>query len=360
MMMLTITATLFGLFGASAAIVGVTQIVSDPRRIAAYAYALLGGGAALLSAGLLLYVHADQQLLLVIAAIIALIALVFGNLIGYPLLVGVLLWAGVTTLHRESRSLANMLSLLAGIGLLFLPTTLGLFEPAPVARDDVAYYLQYSLHLALVLLITYLACCFAAFAVASLAYRWRKPHRAAEAIIVLGSGLVNGKVPPLLAGRLKRGITAMREDNGKPIMITSGGQGDHEPRSEGAAMRDYVIEQGIDADRVVAEEYSTTTEENLMFSQKLLSAPTAPVTVVTSSYHVFRAALLTRSLKLNAHVVGAPTARYYLPGAVIREFAAVMRDYLRIHLVAVIGIVILTMAFTTWILPASVSPATGL
>lgn len=357
---LTVATALFGILGAFAAVFGTARIIADPRRIAAYAYAIFGTGAALLSAGLLLYVHADQRLLLVITAIAAIVVLAFGNLIGYPLLVGFLLWAGVTTLHRESRSLANMLSLLAGIGLLFLPATLGLFEPAQVARADTAYYLQYSIHLGLVLLVTYLACCFAALAVASLAYRWRKPHRAAEAIIILGSGLVNGSVPPLLAGRLNRGIKAMREDDGNPIMITSGGHGDDEPRAEGAAMRDYVIEQGVDPDRVIAEEHSTTTQENLIFSQRLLSTPTAPVTVVTSSYHVFRAALLTRNLKLDAHVVGAPTARYYLPGAVIREFAAVMRDHLRVHLVAALVIIVLTLVFTAWIVPAVVLPSPGL
>jgi len=82
--------------------------------------------------------------------------------------------------------------------------------------------------------------------------------------------------------------------------------------------------------------------------------------VVTSSYHVFRAALLTRNLKLDAHVVGAPTARYYLPGAVIREFAAVMRDHLRIHLVAALVTIVLTLVFTAWIVPAVVLPSSGL
>src|SRR5690625_6766533 len=116
---LTVAAALFGFLVACASFFGIVHIIADPRRIAAYAYAIFGAGASLLGAGLLLYVHADQRLLLVITAITALVVLAFGNLIGYPLLVGFLLWAGVTTLHRESRSLANMLILLSAIGLLF-------------------------------------------------------------------------------------------------------------------------------------------------------------------------------------------------------------------------------------------------
>lgn len=305
-----------------------------------------------LAIGLILFVEVDQPIPFTIIAGVALLVLVVGNLIGYPLLVVFLIWAGVTTLRRESRSLANMLALLMGIGLVFLPATLRWLAPPEVVRTDVVYSLQYGLHLGAILLITYVSCCFGAFAVASLAYRWRKPRQVSEAVIVLESGLVNGKVSPLLAGRIRRGIAATQDREVSPMLITSGGQGADEPRSEGAAMRQYAIDQGVPPARVVAEERSATTQENLLFSRELLADPNAPITVVTSSYHVFRAALLTRALGLRAHVVGAPTAWYYLPGAFIREFIAVMRDDLRIHVLAISGIVMLTIAFTAWIVPA--------
>lgn len=350
---------LLGLLGLAAAVLGIQRIIADPRRIAAYGYTVIGAGIALLSAGTLLYVHADSPGLLLGTGVALMLLLILGTLFGYPLLVVFLLWAGITTLRRESRSLANMLALVAGIGLLLLPTTLALIEPDDIVREDLAYYLQYGIHTAVFLLIVYIAMCFAAFAIASWAYKWRQPKRPAEAVIVLGSGLINGKVPPLLAGRLKRGMKTANDDAGTPVIITSGGQGHDEPVAEGIAMRDYVIESGFPADRVIAEDQSTTTEENLKFSRKLLSSPDAPVTVVTSSYHVFRAALLTRELGLRAHVVGAPTAWYYLPGAFIREFVAIMRDHLKVHVMAVAGILVLTIAFTAVIVPAMVIPEGG-
>lgn len=353
----TVLAVALGVLGAVSAAVAITRIVRDPRRISAYAYSIVGLGAAVLSLGLVLYIEADQPMVLIITGITAIGVLLLGNLIGYPALIGFLLWAGITTVRREARSLSNMLSLVAGVGLLLLPATLAFLEPDAVARDDLAYHLQFGIHLGLLLLVTYITCCFGIFIVASVAYRLRKPRTGAEAIIVLGSGLVNGKVPPLLASRLQRGIKAQQRDTGRPVIITSGGQGDDEPRAEGAAMRDYLIEQGMDPELVVAEEQSTSTEENLTFAQQMLPDSTAPVTVVTSNYHVFRAALLTRALGLRAQVVGASTVWYYLPGAIIREFAAVMRDHIRIHVIAVAAIIVLTMAFTHWIVPALVLPA---
>lgn len=353
---LTLLTVAIGILGLIAAIVGITRIVRDPRRIAAYAYGIAGFGVALLSLGLVLYLEADHPLLLVITAVIAGGVLLLGNLIGYPLLVGFLLWAGITTVRRESRSLSNMLALVAGIGLLFLPTTLGLFEPAETPSDDLVYHLQYGTHLALVLIVAYIACCFGVFAIASVAYHFRKHRSGSAAIIILGAGLVNGKVAPLLAARLKRGIRAQQDDTGRPVIITSGGKGEDEPRSEGSAMRQYVVDQGVDPELVLAEEESTSTEENLTYSQQLLPDTSAPVTVVTSSYHVFRAALLTRALGMQAQVLGAPTAWYFLPGAVIREFVAILRDQLRIHLIVIAVIVVLSVAFTLWIVPATVIP----
>src|SRR5699024_2915363 len=223
--------------------------------------------------------------------------------------------AGITNVRRESRSLANLLALLAGIGLLLLPGTLDFLAPTGEVRNDLVYHLQYGLHLGLLLLVTYVSFCFGAFAIASVAYRLRKVRNGASAITLLGSGLVHGEVTASLPGRLQRGIKAHRDDTSHPMIITSGGKGDDEPRSEGAAMRDYLLDHGMEPDLVVAEEASRTTAENLINSRQLLPDPTALVTVVTSSYHVFRAALLTRGLGLNAQVIGAPTAWYYLPGA---------------------------------------------
>uniref|UniRef100_UPI0038995E04 YdcF family protein n=1 Tax=Ornithinimicrobium avium TaxID=2283195 RepID=UPI0038995E04 len=48
------------------------------------------------------------------------------------------------------------------------------------------------------------------------------------------------------------------------------------------------------------------------------------VVVVTNDYHAFRAAIITREQGLLAQVVGAPTARYFLPSAVLREFVGVL------------------------------------
>lgn len=338
------------ILGVALLIAGVMGLIRDGRRIATPVYLAMGVGLTSIGTGLLLNNLGHPTPLIVVLVVLASI-IIFGNIIGYPALVIFLLYSGVTIWRKESRTLGNALALIAGIGLFFLPSTMQMLAPSDVVSTDIAYMFRYAVHLAVMLIVFYFGFSFAAFIAASLLYRWRPIRTEPEAIIVLGSGLIGGKVPPLLAARLDRGIAVHRDFNDAPVIIPSGGQGSDEPRPEGMAMREYLLDNGISRDKVVAETESRNTEENLRFSRKLLSSPTAPVVVATSSYHIFRAALLTRALEMRAHVVGAPTKWYYFPSALLREFIGVIRDRLWFTVLAIIVLIILAISFTAIIVP---------
>src|SRR6266699_5139260 len=158
--------------------------------------------------------------------------------------------------------------------------------------------------------------------------------RRADFVVVLGSGLTGGdRVPPLLASRLERGRqvyqTLARRRKTSPLLIVSGGKGNDERISEAEAMARYLIERGVPENHVVREDRSRTTEENLTFSQAIMerSRPGYRCIIVTSNYHVFRAAIVARRLGVSGQVTGARTAGYYWPSAMLREFAAVFLSY---------------------------------
>ena len=54
----------------------------------------------------------------------------------------------------------------------------------------------------------------------------------------------------------------------------SGGQGPDEDRTEASVMHDYLEQHGIDATRIIIEDQSTSTYENLVFSKELLPKET--------------------------------------------------------------------------------------
>ena len=113
-----------------------------------------------------------------------------------------------------------------------------------------------------------------------------------KAVIVLGAGLRRDKPSTLLRFRLDKAYeyAAAHPD---VLVITSGGQGRDEWVPEGQAMRDYLIEKGLDPQRVVAENASTSTEENFAFSLELLKAhgfdENTPIVCVTNAFHCYRA-----------------------------------------------------------------------
>ncbi|WP_156887622.1 YdcF family protein [Propionicicella superfundia] len=238
----------------------------------------------------------------------------------------VLVLNGLTMVRKEGRHLANLLSLLLGIAILGY-VGLGIAS-VMLSLSQVFLFL-----LLLGLPVGYLSFGFVAYLGYSQLYqactkRWGRP---VEAIVVLGSGLVGGRVPPLLASRLDRGRAVLeraRLAGRDPLMITSGGKGDDETRAEAHAMSEYLVEHGVDPDRIAEEDRSRTTEENLANTARVLAARliTGRVAVVTNSFHAFRAALLMRRVGIPGYSLGSATAGYYWPSATIREYVAILRD----------------------------------
>jgi uncharacterized SAM-binding protein YcdF (DUF218 family) len=155
---------------------------------------------------------------------------------------------------------------------------------------------------------------------------------------VLGAGLMGGRrVSPLLASRLERGRSVYESLDGTtgPLLIVSGGKGSDERLSEAEAMSNYLVERGFPVDRILKEDQSRTTEENLLFSGALmreLRPEGYRCVVVTNDFHSYRAALIARDLGVPAQVAGSPTAAYFLPSATIREFIAVFVRYWKVNL----------------------------
>ena len=229
---------------------------------------------------------------------------------------------GITMLRKEGARPANLLPLLAGLAIL---TVVGL----AVAAERV-HSVKLSLFSAdAVLVFGYVSFLFVSYAIYGFLYGRLALYRRADFVIVLGSGLIDGgRVPPLLASRLERGravhMRLARRRGADPVLIVSGGKGSDERVSEAEAMGRYLIERGFPADRLVLEDRSTSTEENIAFSQAIMDRerPGARCVIVTSSYHALRAGVIARHAGVRGQVASAPTARYYRPSAMLREFAA--------------------------------------
>lgn len=164
-----------------------------------------------------------------------------------------------------------------------------------------------------------------------------KKSREADYIIVLGSGIIGKKVTPLLAARIEKGIRLLQY-NPNAMMIMSGGQGVGEDIPESEAMAAYAIDKGVDTKRILLEQKSVSTEQNLLFSRNLIEKETPKIIIVTTAYHVFRALILARKQGMRCVGFGSKTKWYFTLNALIREFMGYLSLTWKKH-ICVIGVV---------------------
>ncbi|WP_031464809.1 YdcF family protein [Sciscionella sediminilitoris] len=252
---------------------------------------------------------------------LALVTAFFGAVLLLVLVLPVaLVINGVTMLRREGRRPANLLSLLAGLGMFALYAAFWL-----TARIDVDW--PRVVLGAIVLVSCYLAFLFVTFLLYSVVYSRTARRRKFDAVVVLGSGLIGERVPPLLASRLDQAVRIYQHAETAPVLVVSGGQGGDEAVSEAEAMAGYLVTKGIPEKDIELEDQARTTEENLRYSRAILDAREPRpkrIAAVTNNFHVLRTALLSRRIGVRLDVLGSPTAFYFLPSAFLREFVAIV------------------------------------
>lgn len=137
------------------------------------------------------------------------------------------------------------------------------------------------------------------------------PNPEADYLIVLGAK-VNGTEPSYaLYDRLSAALDYLNAcPNAKAVV--SGGQGADEGVSEAQAMFTWLTAHGVDADRILLEDQSETTRENLTNSFAVIAADGGDVTegvaIVTSEYHLYRAKLMAEALGARPIGVAAKTS----------------------------------------------------
>jgi uncharacterized SAM-binding protein YcdF (DUF218 family) len=151
-------------------------------------------------------------------------------------------------------------------------------------------------------------------------------------IIVLGAQMRQSGPSIILKERLDTAATYLQE-NPDTRCIVSGGQGYNEPCSEAQGMYEYLVSCGIDGDRILLEDQSTNTLENIRFSKSILDADCngeyKNVGILTNNFHVYRATHIARKQGLHDVCgIAAPSHPLYLPNNTLRECIGVLKDTL--------------------------------
>jgi len=145
-------------------------------------------------------------------------------------------------------------------------------------------------------------------------------------LIVLGAQVKEKGPSAALKFRLDTAYDYLVE-NEDTLCIVSGGQGANEPHSEAQGMYDYLLGKGIAKERLIMEDRSTDTSENIAFSSVFLDMEKDHVGIVTNNFHVFRGVHLAKHQGIrNVCGIAAPSNIYFQLNNMVREFFGILKD----------------------------------
>ena len=269
--------------------------------------------------------------------------------------------SNLVLLKHEGFTWRNMLGAMLGIFVCFstiLPMILydavdhtGITE---LHRENSAlrYIMDYAEY-SILACIAYLECILVGMIILGIKAARHIPAFSKDYILILGCKVgSDGRPTKLLQSRADRAVefaAMQKEKTGKElIFVPSGGKGDDEVISEAECIKNYLLACGIPESRILTEDKSASTEQNLRYSCKLIAEqnPDAEIALSTTNYHVFRACALAYAQGRQIEGIGAKTKSYFSLNAFVREFIAVLYETRRMHITLLAGIVTAVAAVT--------------
>ena len=145
-------------------------------------------------------------------------------------------------------------------------------------------------------------------------------------IIVLGAQMKPAGPSAVLKFRLDAAYDYLTENEGT-ICVVSGGQGSNEPCTEAEGMYRYLTDKGIAPERILMEDRSTDTSENIAYSKALIGRTDVSVGIVTNNFHVFRGVHLAKAAGFqDVCGISARSNVYFQLNNMVREFFGIMKD----------------------------------
>lgn len=265
--------------------------------------------------------------------------------------------SNIKLLKREGFTWKNMLGIILGIIIIIstlLPEFLYNYLYSSKIFDihnqkSITLYIYEFIKTFIYACVSYLECILVATIILSIKAAKHIPKYDKDFILILGCMVKkDGTLTPLLKGRVDRTIEfakMQKEKTNKDIVfVPSGGQGVDEVISEADAIKNYLIDQGINKKKILVENKSTSTYENIKFSYKIIKKQNnnPNIALSTTNYHVFRACSIAFKEGLNIEGIGSKTKSYFWINAFIREFIAT----LYIEKIGHIKIIVIVMIFS--------------
>ena len=135
--------------------------------------------------------------------------------------------------------------------------------------------------------------------------------------------------------RLHHALDLYHKKKVKHILLT-GGVGHGDSVSEAQAGKNFLTGLGVDRNKILIEEKSTTTYENLVYAKEVLDKRKNLKTIifVSDPYHLMRINTMAESLGIEGVPSATPYTRYRSFG---KKFPFLMREVMYLHAFVLFG-----------------------
>jgi vancomycin permeability regulator SanA len=272
--------------------------------------------------------------------------------------------SSINLIRKEGKSLRNLLGLFLGIFICLL-TLLPNYVYILLMKSQIVNiynlnsagpYIYNFLETLVYLTVAYLECVLIATIIIAIKSVRKEIEMNKDYMIILGCQIrKDGSLTPLLKSRVDKAIefrnNQLESTKKDLIFIPSGGKGNDEVISEAEAIKNYLLEHGINEKNILVENKSKNTYENIKFSNKLINNKKANIAFSTTNYHVMRAGLIATEQGLKLEGIGAKTKSYFWINAFIREFIGTLYSERKKHILffSLITVIIIIMIAITYI-----------
>lgn len=162
-------------------------------------------------------------------------------------------------------------------------------------------------------------------------YSLKKPSENNSVLMVLGCQVKGNKPSKSLKRRLDSACNFLKKHEDVHCIV-SGGKGNDELISEAECMYRYLLEKGISSKRIIKEDNSTNTCENLIYSFRIINSLgfTGGVAIATDFYHHLRANIIAKkhNFKISGAVSSIPPVKTFIFNT-LRELIAVPYEIIK-------------------------------
>lgn len=142
-------------------------------------------------------------------------------------------------------------------------------------------------------------------------------------LLILGCRVKGEEAEDILKSRISASAKYLNENKTVLAICCGGIVHDDQYKSEAQAIKEGLMKSGVEEERIILEDKSTTTLENFINAKEILEKlgkSEDSIAFLSSEFHLLRAGYIAKKAGVKAKTIAATSPKNKVLGAYVREF----------------------------------------